>query len=219
MYLLELKNLIFVPLLLSWLTLRNPKDGWIRSIGNYLFFSAALELIAWITSFFCTSNHNLYYIASYIDVFLIGRILSSIVYKRKKKVKPVLLTIMLGSMIIFSLLRIAKLPLLTDALTQNILVHGFIILIATTYTFHKQAQVSDVKILKTAEFWALSALLLYYTCSGPSLALSLYLYESNQQLSDQLMYINDFLFLLKYFLILVSINLFRNQFEYVSTGK
>jgi len=199
----EPKNLFILLALIVWVANSRRFENWLPYLGLWLTLSMATEIIGDLTACSKFSNYIYYNIFIVVDFILMSSILFKINPKRKESI-----WIFACSALIVLISAIAFLfnnSPIQDFATSVLLVMGGLLVVHSTVVILRLAMYSTTPILKSPEFWIALSPFFYFACFVPSFGMSMYFSETNRDLAEQLYKINDYLFVLRYLLILMGL--------------
>lgn len=209
----DVKNLILLPAAVLWLATNRQKPRWLALLGFYLLLSMSVELTAWILGKVERNNALVYNVFSIFDFVGINWMLYHINPIRRQSRLFILASSVIAGLVLVSCL--TNLNIVESHFMSFIFVTGLMLVAHSLLVLMRLASSSEESLMRTGEFWFCSSVLLYYTCSVPSLGLAMHFAQTRTDFAISLLNLNDIAFVGKFVLIIIAIWMWKKTINHV----
>lgn len=199
---IESKNIFILIPFIIWVVNSRRFKSWLPFIGLLLFFSLITEMVG---EYLVNRDYDNHWVYNCFIVFDFT-FLSVALLKISPKPKESRWIIFFSSFILLltALNFLLEHSPIDEFATSLLLVMGGLLVIHSIWVILGLAKHSSIPLLRSASFWITLSPFFYFACFVPSFGLMMYFSDKNDDLADQLYEINDYLFIMRYLLILVG---------------
>lgn len=208
----ELKNIIILLAIVAWFFVPFKKEKWLPLVGLFLFLSLSTELLGEWLLVGGPGNAIVYNVFVLIDFTITSAVLIRVSPKAKESRRVFMLSSLL-LLVPIALFLVKNTPLSHFA-SSVLLISGLLLTIHSTLVILRLGQYSDELVLKIPAFWIVLSPFFYFASFVPSFGLAMHFATSNRVLSEGLYTITDYLFYLRYLLILTGLILAHKRLKH-----
>lgn len=192
----DVRYIVVVAVLLLWFFKRNTDLPWTKTLGVVLVLITLVEFGALLLLQSNVSNHWIYNLFTLFNV-LASMVLISQIGKMSRMIPYGALTIV-GLFMIYHVLFGPGFMVLDGG---TAIIAGFLLAGFSAFGLYRLAEDAEDALLSKAEFWILSAYLVYYLCFSPIIGLVTYIVGESRELAVTLLQVNEILFILHFLMI------------------
>ncbi len=207
--LLRYKEVMLLPALLAFLAVGGKRPLWAKWLGAQLIAATIIEFIGILTRASGIANHGMYNLYMVIEFATLWEMIGT----ASARDDALLRWCRVGSIAtaLVWILDLSQKGTLHEVSTNTLIISGALLATAAAFASFLYMRSTFTPLRREPLFWALLSVVAYFMCFVPVFGLYNHYRIRNLELATVLLELNDWLFLLRYSLVCVSMVLLVRQ--------
>lgn len=202
-FLLRYKEAMLLPALLAWLATGGKRPLWARWLGVQVIAAIVVEAVGMYTRARGSANHGIYNAYMVIEFATLWGVVASVPLNTKSIAR--LSAIGFAATVLVWVLDLSRKGSFAILSTNTLIIGGTLLALAACGAMYAFMRQTFSPLHREPLFWALLSIVAYFMCFVPVFGLYNHFSIRNEELAYKLLILNDWLFVLRYTLVCVSL--------------